>query len=222
MKIRLTYTYRAGKGIETEFFSDELRIEDSVVVAEKLLKDPSIFNLIAVDDLNRTWTMKELKRLVEEVKEEPHHISVYFDGGFDRNNLIAGVGVAIYFEQNETHYRRRKNLQLEQLGNNNEAEYAALFHSLEQLEEMEATHQSITFLGDSMVVIHQLEGEWPCYEENLQAWLDRIENKMEKLGIKPVYKVISRKQNKEADHLATQAIQGLSIESMKEVEAFSQ
>ncbi|WP_231846943.1 ribonuclease H family protein [Oceanobacillus iheyensis] len=216
VNIRLAYMYRA-KGIEINFMSDEMRIEDGVIVAEKLEKEKSVQNLYAIDDLDRTWSTKELKRLVAQVEEEPHHILVYFDGGFDRNDLIAGVGVVIYYEKNKKYFRRRKNVKLEQLDNNNEAEYAGLYHSLELLEEMQATHQSITFKGDSMVVIHQLKEEWPCYEENLQRWIDRIENKIEQLGIQPDYQVIPRKDNKEADQLASQSIQGIQIESTLEI-----
>lgn len=67
--------------------------------------------------------------------------------------------------------------------------------------------------GDSQVVLKQLEGEWPCYEEDLNNWLDRIEAKIKTLRLSMVYTSISRNDNKEADKLATQALEGKRIYS---------
>lgn len=103
------------------------------------------------------------------------------------------------------------------MDNNNEAEYAAIYYTLNLLEEMGAHHMTCEFKGDSQVVLKQLEGEWPCYEENLNRWLDRIEEKIKKLGILPRYKSIPRNENKEADKLASQALQGKFINSKMQI-----
>ena len=66
-------------------------------------------------------------------------------------------------------------------------------------------------------MLNQLSGEWPCYEQNLNRWLDRIEVKLEKLNLRPVYEPISRKDNQEADSLATQALNGEEIFSKIEL-----
>jgi ribonuclease HI len=65
--------------------------------------------------------------------------------------------------------------------------------------------------------LKQLSGDWPCFEEDYNAWLDRIEEKINELGIQPIYEPISRKQNKEADQLARQAMEGQMITSMMEL-----
>ena len=97
------------------------------------------------------------------------------------NDARSGLGIAIYFEQNKKKWRIRKNTLLEQLDSNNEAEYAAFYEALKQLEELGVHHQSCVFKGDSLVVLNQLSGEWPCYEQQLNQWIDRIEAKLEKI-----------------------------------------
>ncbi len=79
-------------------------------------------------------------------------------------------------------------------------------------------HLPVKFIGDSQVVINQLEDEWPCTEEELNNWADRIENKLEQLGISPHYEFVSRKRNKEADHLATQALKDIEITGTMEMD----
>lgn len=56
-----------------------------------------------------------------------------------------------------------------------------------------------------------MNDEWPCYEEELSKWMDRIENELNQLGIVATFESIPRKRNKEADRLATQALKGIEI-----------
>lgn len=141
----------------------------------------------------------------------------YFDGGYEHDTLLAGLGVVIYFKQNNQSYRIRRNSRLQEIESNNEAEYAAFYYLIQELEELGVHHIPVTFRGDSQVVLNQLAGEWPCFEEEFNRYLDRIEDKMQELGIRPVYEPISRKENEEADQLATQALQGIPIASRKQV-----
>ena len=53
--------------------------------------------------------------------------------------------------------------------------------------------------------------EWPAIEQTLSSWADRIEAKMNVLGIAPEYELVSRKENTEADRLATQALNGIEV-----------
>ena len=100
---------------------------------------------------------------------------------------------------------------------NNEAEYAAFWLLLQELEALGVHHIEVTFKGDSQVVLNQLSGDWPVYEDEFIRWIDRIEDKMKKLGIKPIYEPISRKLNKECDQLALQALNGVDIDSRLEM-----
>ncbi|GFZ85716.1 hypothetical protein GCM10010978_27250 [Compostibacillus humi] len=76
----------------------------------------------------------------------------------------------------------------------------------------------VVFCGDAQVVINQLTGEWPCYEEELAKWMDRIESKLEKMGIQPEFVLKTRNDNKEADQLASQALRGIELTSTIETD----
>jgi len=216
--ISIEYIYKTVKGIDCTFHSDELMIKDAILIAKNLQKTGRVKNIIFTDHHGNEWTLKQLEKYIAEIKEEPHHITVYFDGGFELQNKSAGLGCAIYYEQNDRKYRLRKNALVEGLVSNNEAEYGAMHLGLKELELLGVHHLPVTFIGDSLVVINQLNGEWPCYEEELSAWIDRIEGKIERLGINPTYEIVSRKKNREADQLATQALDKIEITSVKEID----
>lgn len=216
LKIRIDFVYRTKQGLEMRFSSDEMSVGEAVVIAEDLERTGRIKQVTFTDNYDSTWTIKELKKYMEEINAEPHHIKVYFDGGFDLKTGKAGLGCAIYYEQNNKLFRLRKNAIVEEIIHNNEAEYAAFYFSLQELELLGVHHVPVTFIGDSLVVINQLNGEWPCYEEELLKWIDRIEQKLDNLGISPEYENVSRKMNREADQLATQALDGVEISSKRE------
>lgn len=86
-----------------------------------------------------------------------------------------------------------------------------------ELDLLGVHHLPVKFIGDSQVVINQLIGEWPCLEVSLAKWADRIDEKLTQLGIQPQYHLISRKDNREADRLASQALNNIEIISTSEV-----
>ncbi|MFF2286569.1 reverse transcriptase-like protein [Peribacillus butanolivorans] len=217
MKVIMQWTYHASKKPTADFVSDWLDAGTALVITEDLEKAGRLKEVEFKDEFDTIWTKKELKKLLTEVEEEPQDVTVFFDGGFQIEQRVAGIGAAIYYRQGKKHWRIRTNLRLEQFESNNEAEYAAFYEAVRQMEELGVHHQSCLFKGDSLVVLNQLSGEWPCMEENLNKWLDRIEAKLEKLKIIPVYKPISRKENQEADRLATLALQGEVIFSKSEI-----
>lgn len=217
MKYKLEWEYRA-KGIDPILFSsDFLDGEHALQAGEELEKSGKAGEISFKDEIGTSWTIKEMRKLLEEVEEEPHDLTVYFDGGFDNYNHKAGLGAIIYFKQGKKKYRLRANEVFDELETNNEAEYAALYFALTILEEMGVRNMTCDIKGDSQVVLKQLEGEWPCYEETLNRWLDRIENKIKELGLYPKYNPVGRKENKEADKLATQALQGKMINSKMQI-----
>ena len=152
------------------------------------------------------------------METEPSNVTVYFDGGFNLESRISGLGCVIYFEQNGKKYRLRKNLTLDGLSSNNEAEYAALHFSVQELESLGVHHQTVRFIGDSQVVINQMSGEWPVYEKELMNWADRIDEYLNRLGIKPEFEPVSRKENEEADRLANQALDDIEIDGKIELQ----
>lgn len=217
MKIVVVWTYHY-KGDETTFRSDEMAPAQALSVAEEISKTGRAKAITFLDEQGGTWTAKELKKYLKEMETEPANVVVYFDGGFDLGRRAAGVGCAIYFEQNNKRYRIRKNLKMDSIKSNNEAEYAALYFSIQELESMGVRHQTVRFIGDSQVVINQMSGEWPLYEKDLSYWADKIDEKLNQLGIQPQYELVGRKSNEEADRLATQALNEIEIDGKIELQ----
>ncbi|WP_173916735.1 reverse transcriptase-like protein [Halobacillus sp. Marseille-Q1614] len=218
MDVRIEITYHTPKGLEAVFSSEEMKAGKALVVAEDFEKTGRVKHLEFIDSLDHnTWNVKELKEYMKGIQTEPHNIKVYFDAGYDLKTRKSGLGCVIYYDQNDKSFRLRRNALVDQLNSNNEAEYAALHLALTELELMNVHHIPVEFVGDSQVVLNQLEGDWPTLEEDLNAWADRIENKMEQMGLRPTYTVISRKKNREADRLASQALNKVEITSTIEI-----
>ncbi|KOS71607.1 hypothetical protein AEA09_01045 [Lysinibacillus contaminans] len=217
MKVCIEWIYKTPKGAETTFRSGEMPAAQGLLFAEDMERTGRAKHVIFIDSYNITWTVKEMKAYLKEVETEPHNITVYFDGGFDRATSQSGLGCVIYYEQSGKSYRLRKNAFSAELKSNNEAEYAALYLGLVELELLNVHHLPIRIIGDSQVVINQLNGDWPALEKDLVSWADKIDEKLKELGIKPEYELVSRKSNTEADRLATQALNGIDITAMSEI-----
>jgi ribonuclease HI len=218
MNFSIEYMYKHPKSqLKIRFVSDPVSLNEALFTANDLEKTGRISELTFIDSKGVTWNKKELLKLTEVKKEEPKEISVYFDGGFKSESGSSGQGVIIFFSQNGLKYRLKKNASFTNIESNNEAEYAALWIAAKELEELGVQYEQVVFHGDSKVVIEQMKGEWPCYELNLQNWGDKIETLFKKLQIEPVYEWIGRNENKEADHLVNQALNGKIIKAKKEV-----
>lgn len=217
MRYKISWQMKLKKGLQIPVTSDWLEGNMAELVGEQLAQSGQALNIVFFDEMGQSWTWKEMKKLNKKVIEEPQDIVVYFDGGFQADKWVAGVGVVIYYKIGEESFRFRGNEVFSELESNNEAEYAALYFAIHCLEELGVKHVPCMIKGDSLVVLKQLEGEWPCFEENLNRWLDRIEEKMEKLKIKPKYIYISRKENKEADRLAAQSLEGVHVRSVMKI-----
>jgi ribonuclease HI len=213
LKYRIEWTYQTKKKLQTMLLTEYLSLKETILYAEDFLQTGRVKQLNFTSEDGQSWTLKELKRLKDVVKDEPHDVVAFFDGGYQKDTKQAGFGAVIYYTQSSKRYRIRMNEKVAELTSNNEAEYAAFLYLVNVLEEYGITKQKIVFKGDSQVVLNQLSGEWPCYEEEFTIWLDRIENKLKKLLIRPEYEAISRKNNHEADKLATQALNGIEIRS---------
>lgn len=217
MKGRLEVSYKSSKGEKVLFYSEELQMTSALLIAEDLQKNKKM-QVQFVDYRESSWSIKDMTKYLEEVEGEPHQVIVYFDGGFDKETSRAGLGAVIYLEQSGRKFRMRKNLLMRNIYSNNEAEYAALFFAVEELQRLGVHHLPITCMGDSQVVINQLLGEWAVMDRGLNEWADKVEAAMQGSGLEAEYELISRKENQEADQLASQALQGIDIYSEKELE----
>lgn len=211
MKYKMEWQYKLKGKEKIQFTSEYIAGESAIQAGDELEKIGKAADLYFYDEMGTAWTLKEMKKLVSEIEEDPHEITVYFDGGFKKENTQAGIGVVLYFKQGKKKYRIRANQRIDEMDTNNEAEYAALYYAINILEDLGVQRLPCEFKGDSQVVLKQLEGEWPCYEDALNKWLDRIEEKIKKMGLDPKYTVIPRNDNKEADKLASQALEGKEI-----------
>lgn len=217
MNVFMEWIYVTSKKKEMVWTSKEMDVAEALTFAEDIEKTGRVKQLLFYDARGVAWTKKELIKLMKEVETEPHDVVAYFDGGFDRQSKKAGVGIVIYYKQNGKLFRMRANAQLDELQSNNEAEYAAFHFLLEQLEHLGVHHLPVVFRGDAHVVFHQLSGDWPVFSEE-GRWAERIERKMKRLGISPIYEPVVRKENSEADQLATQALRGTMIRSTIQLE----
>ncbi|MGG3925811.1 reverse transcriptase-like protein [Metabacillus fastidiosus] len=217
LKFSIEWTYETKKKQKIQLTSEAVSLSEALLIAMDIEQTGRVKELVFTSDDGQTWTLKELKKLQTKVKEEPSEITAYFDGGFDKGTGECGLGAVIYYTLGNKKMRVRTNEKVAELDSNNEAEYAAFSFLVSALEELGITRQTVTFKGDSQVVLNQLSGEWPCYEENFSLWLDKIERQLEKLKIRPVYIPISRKENNEADKLATQALKSIKIHSNLEL-----
>lgn len=211
MIVTIEWTYKIPKEPETIFRSEEMDAAQAVLIVEDLERTGRAKDVKFIDRFDSSWTIKEMKGYLKGIETEPHNITVYFDGGFDLTTKAAGLGCVIYYDQNGKSYRLRRNASVTELISNNEAEYAALYFSLQELELLNVHNLSVRFIGDSRVVINHLSEEWPVIEQILFSWADRIEVKMKELGIRPEYELVSRKSNAEADRLASQALNGIDV-----------
>ncbi|GAE35745.1 conserved domain protein [Halalkalibacter akibai JCM 9157] len=220
MKIRIEWSYLVLKTKQSFFMKSEfMSVAHALMLHDDLEKTGRLKSIDFYDEQDTTWTKKELLKFLKQFETEPHDVKAYIDGGFEKETKNSGVGLAIYYKQNHKNWRLRFNDTLELLEDNNEAEYAALYLLLRQLEELGVHHQTIQVYSDSMVVVNQASGEWPCYEEHYLAWLERIDQLTAKLGLTINYELIDRSLNKEADQLATQALVGTKIEATIEKQA---
>lgn len=217
--IKLKLQYKGAKTANIQLESEWIEEEDIDDLLEDMLKTGRIAHLTIIDEMGNEWSLKEYDKLKIKMEHEPRAPVIYFDGGFRKATHESGIGVVIYYKIGNVTYRKRSNAKLEELTTNNEAEYAALYHALVQLQHLEIKQLPCTIKGDAQGVLKQLAGEWPCYEEVLNEWLDKIEAKIKDLGIKPAFEIISRQENKEADQLANQALNNQSIDSHHKIES---
>lgn len=116
MKIRIKMTYKTKKGIVSAFELDEMEAKQELAVANDLLQTGRVSVIEFIDELNRTWSIKRMTTCFKDIETEPLHIRLYFDGGFDRDHRLAGLGVVIYYEHHKKKSRLRKNACIELKG----------------------------------------------------------------------------------------------------------
>jgi len=218
MRLTIKWEFIANDHEKLVFTSEPIEIEKILPVIEQIEKTGRAQNIQLEDETGFLWTKKEIKKYVMASKGEADQFELYFDGGYVKGSRNGGIGAVLYFQQGDKKIRYRWNQELTDVESNNEAEYRALYFALSRLNELHSQGIAIKgkrllIKGDSQGVLKQLAGEWPVYDPVFSKWLDRIEGLLKILKVTPEFHVIPRKDNQEADQLATQAINGIRVES---------
>ncbi|MGM9987468.1 MAG: reverse transcriptase-like protein [Bacillaceae bacterium] len=217
MKFYLQWEYKTKHNQQLRFTSDEVDIYHLLAYVEDIERTGRVKELRILDQDERQWSKKEIKRALSKLEDEPTRVRVYFDGGFDKQLYTAGLGVVVYYTMNEKQHRIRLNKKVTYIDNNNEAEYAALELAMKTVIYLGVEKQEIVVYGDSKNVIGEMSGEWVCYDEVGNSYGNRIEQMAKENKLTPTYTLLDRKENGEAHALASQALQDIFIESKKEV-----
>ena len=135
-------------------------------------------------------------------------IIVYTDGGSRGNPGPSAVGVVVCDELGKI---VKEYNQVLEVSTNNEAEYEAVIFALKKLKQLfgkEKTQRlEIEFRMDSQLIALQLGGEYKVNEERMQLLFMKVWNL--KFDFKKVsFKSIPREQNKRADELVNEALDG--------------
>ncbi|WP_010172942.1 reverse transcriptase-like protein [Bacillus coahuilensis] len=178
MQLKIHYVFKSKNIQDVWFESSWMNNHSIVTMIDEIERTGRVQELKVIDELGHEWSKKEFFKLNRKLNEEPDDITIFFDGGWMKEEKRAGIGFVIYYQKSGEHFRIRQNGQLDFLEDNNEAEYAALFEALKIIEEIGVHSKKISIRGDSQVVLNQLVGEWPCFEDHYNRWLDRIEEKI--------------------------------------------
>ena len=87
---------------------------------------------------------------------------------------------------------------------NNVAEYQALIEALKAAADLELGDQALEVMGDSQLVINQVNGDWQCRAGNLQPLLAQARRLAGRLPLAR-FKWIPREKNEPADRLSREA-----------------
>jgi ribonuclease HI len=136
-------------------------------------------------------------------------VSVYTDGGSRGNPGLAGIGVLIKYNSEEKGYS-------EYIGDdrtNNEAEYEALIFALKKVKQLvgkkKARSVKVECFSDSELMVKQLNHQYKLKDEKIKKYFITIWNLMLDFNQVEVSH-IPREENKKADELANEAMDGAS------------
>lgn len=216
MQVRIKSSYKVKKEVFS-FSSDWLTPDKALILFEDLKGNQRFSNLQMESEDGSELLIKHLKKLLTESKQTPSKFTLFFDGGYDEKMKRSGLGCVLTYHLGENIYRIRKNLATHIPATNSEAEYFSLFHGLELLRQLDFFPQDIIIKGDSLGVINQLKGEWPVLDPKLNEYADQIEGLLKTFQLKAHFQHVPRDQNKEADQLATLALEGTEIFSEKKI-----
>nr|XP_009803261.1 PREDICTED: uncharacterized protein LOC104248654 [Nicotiana sylvestris] len=175
---------------------------DIVYVTQKAIKgqalaDHLVENLVDEEykPLMTYFPDEEVLFAREDISEAYSGWRMFFDGA--ANFKRVGVGVVLVSESGQ-HYPISAKLQFS--CTNNMAEYEACILGLRMAVDMNI--QELLVIGDSDLLIHQVQGEWNTKNSKILLYLHYVKELCKKF-IKVDFKHVPRVQNEFADALAT-------------------
>lgn len=133
------------------------------------------------------------------------------DGGSRGNPGPAGIGV-VFLDENEKVVYEHKACIGE--GTNNEAEYSAILAALQIMSKSEWFEKnnepcnSIICRLDSQLVVEQINGNYKVKQDHLKVFIADIRKVLTDYKVKIKFKYVPREQNKLADKLVNEALDG--------------
>ena len=122
---------------------------------------------------------------------------VHVDGSSTQH--VGGIGVVLQSPEGD---KLKHKIRLQYQATNNEVEYEALLKGLELAKFVEA--KSILILGDSQLVMGQINGTYEAKEGRMKKYLEKVLRLVKKFKEANFVQVL-REENVEADTLAKEA-----------------
>ena len=135
---------------------------------------------------------------------------VYVDGL--SMQYARGIGVVLQSPEGD---KLRYKVRLQYQTTNNEVEYEALLKGLELAKSVEA--KSILILGDSQLIMGQINGTYEAKEERMKKYLEKVLRFVKKFE-KTDFVQIPREENMEANTLAKKALATEAVYKFDEIQ----
>ncbi len=145
-----------------------------------------------------------LARILTLVMTHQPVYTVYTDGGSRGNPGPAAFGYVIYDEQGKIVAEEGRYIGI---ATNNQAEYQGIVAALERLRDLNVTSPVECHL-DSQLVVRQVNGLYRMKNADLKPWLEKLHQLRQELGGRIIFRDIPREENRFADRLVNQALDG--------------
>ena len=135
---------------------------------------------------------------------------IHVDGSSTQQ--VGGIGVVLQSPEGD---KLTYKVRLQYQATNNEVEYDALLKGLELANSIEA--ESVLILGDSQLVMGQVNGTCEAKEERMKKYLKKVLQSVKKFK-EATFVQILREENMDADALAKAATANLSMDEFDEIQ----
>ena len=105
MELYVKWLYQPLKGHSVWLESDWMKIEQTIFLVEDIEKNNRTKDIYIIDESNQTWTVKQLKKLLKKLEDEPTDLITYFDGNFNNINIFCSIVLFnIFYQKNSLFY----------------------------------------------------------------------------------------------------------------------